>query len=63
MGSLEVKVRFMQRPSILFLEKTEVCNYADDITMCTFDPIVKNVVAKLENNTLAISELFPNIRM
>ena len=47
----------------LFLEETEVCNYADDTTIYTCGPNVENVVAKLENDALAISEWFPNNRM
>ena len=46
----------------LFLEETEVCNYADDTTIYTCGPNVENVVAKLENDALAISEWFPNNR-
>ena len=40
----------------LFLEETEACNYADDTTIYTCGPNVKNVVAKLENDALALSE-------
>ena len=47
----------------LFLEETEVCNYVDDTTIYTCGPNVENVVAKLENDALAISEWFPNNRM
>ena len=47
----------------LFLEETEVCNYADDTAFYTCGPNVKNIVAKLENDALAISEWFPNNRM
>ena len=47
----------------LFLEETEVCNYADDTTIYTCGPNVENIVAKLENDALAISEWFPNNRM
>ena len=47
----------------LFLEETEVCNYADDTTIYTCGPNVENVVAKLENDTLAISEWFTSNRM
>ena len=47
----------------LFLEETEVCNYADDTAIYTCGPNVENVVAKLENDALAISEWFPNNRM
>ena len=43
----------------LFLEETEVCNYADDKTKYTCGPDVENVVAKLENDALAIREWFP----
>ena len=46
----------------LFLEETEVCNYADDTTIYTCGPNVENVVAKLENDALVISEWFPNNR-
>ena len=38
----------------LFLEETEVCNYADDTKIHTCGPNVENVVAKLENDALAI---------
>ena len=47
----------------LFLEKTEVCNYADDTTIYTCGPNVENVVAKLMNDVFAISEWFPNNRI
>ena len=47
----------------LFLEETEVCNYADGTTIYTCGPTVENVVAKLENDALTISEWFPNTRM
>ena len=47
----------------LFLEETGVCNYPDDTTIYACGPIVENVVAKLENDALAISEWFPNNRM
>ena len=47
----------------LFLEETEVCNYADDTTIYTCGANVENVIAKLENDALAISEWFPNNRM
>ena len=47
----------------LFLEETEVCNYADDTTNYTCGPNVENVLAKLENDALVISEWFPNNRM
>ena len=40
----------------LFLEETEVCNYADDTTIYTCGPNVENVLAKLENDALVISE-------
>ena len=36
---------------LLFLEETEVCNYAYDTTIYTCGPSVENVVAKLENVT------------
>ena len=47
----------------LFLEETEVCNYADDTAIYTCGPNVENVVAKLENDALMLSEWFPNNRM
>ena len=47
----------------LFLEETEGCNYADDTTIYTCGSNIENVVAKLENDTLAISKWFPNNRM
>ena len=47
----------------LFLEETEVCNYVDDTKIYTCGPNVENVVAKLENDALVISEWFPNNRM
>ena len=45
---------------LLFLEETKVCNFADDTTIYTCGPNVKNVVVKLENDALVISEWFPN---
>ena len=47
----------------LFLEETVVCNYTDGKTIYTCGSNVKNVVAKLENNVLALSEWFQNNRM
>jgi len=47
----------------LFLEETEACNFADDTAIYTCGPNDENVFAKLENNTLALSEWFPNNRM
>ena len=44
----------------MFLEETEVCNYADDITIYVCGPNVENVIAKLENDAFKISEWFPN---
>ena len=44
----------------LFLEETEVCNDANDTTIYTCCPNVENVVAKLENDALAVSGWFPN---
>ena len=47
----------------MFLEETEVCNYADDRTIYTCGSNVENLVVQLENDALAISECFPNNRM
>ena len=47
----------------LFLEETEVCNYADDTTIYTYGHNVENIVTKLENDAPAISEWFPSNRM
>ena len=47
----------------LLLEETEVCTYADGTTIYKCGPNVENVVAKLEKDSLAISEWFPNNRM
>ena len=47
---------------VLFLEETEVCNYADDTAISTCGPNVENVVAKFENDALALSEWFPRNR-
>ena len=47
----------------LFPEETEVCNCADDTTIYTCGSNVEHVVAKLENDALAIGEWFPNNRM
>ena len=41
----------------------EPCNYADDTTIYVYGPNVENVVAKLENDALAISEWFPHNRI
>ena len=45
---------------LLFLKETEACNYADDTTIYTCGPNVEDVVAKLENDALALREWFPN---
>ena len=47
----------------LFLEENEVGKYVDGTTIYTCGPNVENVVAKLENDALALSEWFPNNRM
>ena len=45
---------------LFFLDENEVCNYADDTAIYTCGPNFENVVAKLENDALALSEWFPN---
>ena len=47
----------------LFLEETEVCNYADDTTIYACGHTVENVIAKLEFDALKISQWFPNNHM
>ena len=47
----------------LFLEETEVYNYADGTTIYICGHNVENVVAKLENDALAVSEWFHFNRM
>ena len=47
----------------LFLEETEVCNFADHTTIYTCGPNVENVIANLENDALAISEWLPKNHM
>ena len=43
--------------------KRQIYNYVDDTTNHTCGPNVENVVAKLENDVLAIIEWFPNNRV
>ena len=45
------------------MEKTEVCNYVDETKIHICSPNVENVVTKLKNDALAISEWFPNNRI
>ena len=44
----------------MFLEETEVCNYADDTTIYAYGPKIDNVIAHLENDALKLTEWFPN---
>ena len=44
----------------MFLEETEICNYADDTTIYACGPNFENVIMHLENDALKISEWFPN---
>ena len=44
----------------MFLEETEICNYADDTTIYACGPNIKNVNMHLENDVLKITEWFPN---
>ena len=44
----------------MFLEETEICNYADDTTMYACGPNIENVIMHLENDALKITEWFPN---
>ena len=44
----------------MFLEETEICNYADDTTIYACGPDIENVIMHLENDALKITEWFPN---
>ena len=44
----------------MFLEETEICNYADDTTIYAYGPKIENVIAHLENDALKLTEWFPN---
>ena len=44
----------------MFLEETEICNYADDTTLYACGPNIETVVTHLENDALKITEWFPN---
>ena len=44
----------------MFLEETEICNYADDTTIYACGPNIENVIMHLENDILKITEWFPN---
>ena len=44
----------------MFLEETEICNYADDTTIYACGPNIENVIMHLENDALKITEWFPN---
>ena len=45
---------------LMFLEETEICNYADDTTIYACGPNIENVIMHLENDALKITEWFPN---
>ena len=44
----------------MFLEETEICNYADDTAIYACSPNIENVIMLLENDGLKITEWFPN---
>ena len=44
----------------MFLEETEICNYADDTTIYLCCPNIENVIMHLKNDALKIPEWFPN---
>ena len=44
----------------MFMEETEICNYADDTTIYASGPSIENVIMNLENDALKITEWFPN---
>ena len=44
----------------MFLEETEICNYADDTTIYARGPDIENVIMRLENDALKIIEWLPN---
>ena len=44
----------------MFLEETDICNYADDPTIYACGPNIENVIMHLENDALRITEWFPN---
>ena len=44
----------------MFMEETEICNYADDTTIYACGPNIENVIMHLENDALKINEWFPN---
>ena len=44
----------------MFLEETDICNYADDTTMYACGPNIENVIMHLENDALRITEWFRN---
>ena len=44
----------------MFLEETEICNYADDTTIYACGPNIEDVIMHLENDALKITEWFPN---
>ena len=44
----------------MFLEETEICNYADDTFIYACGPKVENVIMHLENDAHKIIEWFPN---
>ena len=47
---------------LMFLEETEICNYADDTTIYACGPNIENVIMHLENDALKITEWFPQWR-
>ena len=44
----------------MFLDETEICNYADDAYIYVCGPNIENVILHLENDALMITEWFPN---
>ena len=45
---------------LMFLEKTKVCNYADDTTIYACGPKIEAVIAHLEHDALQLTKWFPN---
>ena len=44
----------------MFMEETEICNYADDTTIYACGSSIESVIMDLENDALKITEWFPN---
>ena len=44
----------------MFVNDTQICNYADDATIYVGDNNIESIIETLESDSLKIAEWFPN---